>query len=157
MDDRITAEAVDYIGIRRLQSSYADIVTRRAWDEFETIFLPDARIVVDRQAGEPHRLDGAPALAEFISKAIGHMDFFQFVVLNTIVDIRDEEAAGRMYMCEIRHDSRAGHTMSYGLYKDKYRKIDGKWWFADRLYRVMGRSQTTDYNVFAMSEADFRI
>ena len=156
MDDRIL-ETVEYIAIRRLQASYADKVTRKAWDEFDQIFLPDAKIVVNRQDGEPYNLDDHKALAAFIIKATGHMDLFQFVILNTIIDIQGDEATGRMYMCEIRHDDRAGNTMSYGLYRDKYKKIDGKWWFADRRYRVMARSQTTSYNVFPMIADDFDI
>ena len=155
MDDRI-ADAVDYIAIRRLQSAYADTVNRRAWDEVRALFLPGAEIVVDRQGDEPLRYD-ATAFVGFIAKFVAPMDFFQFVMLNTIIDIQGDEASARIYICEIRHDAHAGQTMGYALCRDSYRKIDGEWWLAGRHNRVMARSQTTSCNVFPMTAADFEI
>jgi hypothetical protein len=157
MSDSLNQETIDYIGITRLQAAYADMITRRAWDELPTIFCEGAKIVVDRMDGTPLELDGPAGLSAFVSNAIGHMDFFEFVILNTIVEIEGGKAHGRMYMCEIRHDAKAGQTMSYGLYRDHYRKVDGRWRFHARHYRVMGRTQTTDYNVFPMAAADFAI
>ncbi|MBO9376598.1 nuclear transport factor 2 family protein [Sphingomonas histidinilytica] len=157
MSASLDQESTDYIAITRLQAAYADMITRRAWDELPSIFCEGARIVVDRMDGTPLDLDGPAGLAAFVSKAIGHMDFFEFVILNTVIEIGDGEAHGRMYMCEIRHDAKAGQTMSYGLYRDHYRKQDGRWKFGDRRYRVMGRTQTTDYNIFPMAAADFAI
>jgi hypothetical protein len=155
MSDRLDQETIDYIAITRLQASYADMITRRAWDELPTIFCDGVRIIVDRMAGEPLNLDGPASLAAFVSNAIGHMDFFEFVILNTVIEIDGEEAHGRMYMCEIRHDEKAGRTMSYGLYRDHYRRDGGRWKFHARHFRVMGRTQTTDYNIFPMTAADF--
>ena len=64
IDDDMLAEAVYDTGIRRLQHAYADVVNRRAWSELETLFLPDAEVVIDRRAGEPLQLvGGAEALA----------------------------------------------------------------------------------------------
>lgn len=155
MNERI-AEAADYIAIRRLQCAYADKVNRHAWDEVCALFVPDAEIVVDRQGDAPLRCD-ATSFVAFIAKFIAPMDFFQFVILNTIIDIRGDEAAGRIYICEIRHDERAGQTMGYALCRDGYRKIDGKWLLASRHNRVMARSRTETYSVFPMTAADFDI
>ena len=42
MDETTLQDTIDHVAITRLQSAYADIVTRRSWAELETIFLPDA-------------------------------------------------------------------------------------------------------------------
>ncbi len=53
MDARIDQETIDYIALRRLQNSYADIVTRRAWPELARIFVPDIEVVIDRRNVAP--------------------------------------------------------------------------------------------------------
>jgi hypothetical protein len=58
MDDARLTETVDYVAIRRLQSAYADVCTRRAWAEFDGLFLPDALVEVDTRVGEPLRFVG---------------------------------------------------------------------------------------------------
>jgi hypothetical protein len=40
-----------------------------------------------------------------------------------------------VYFCELNQD-RADHrfTTLYGLYRDEYRRFDGRWWFAHRRF-----------------------
>src|SRR5690349_12941994 len=66
MDDARVAETVDYVAIRRLQSAYADVCTRRAWTEFDGLFLPDALVEVDTRVGEPLRFVGPREIGDFI-------------------------------------------------------------------------------------------
>jgi SnoaL-like domain len=152
MDEAIVQETVDYIAIRRLQASYADIVTRRAWSELSAIFLPDAPVVVDRRTAPPLELVGPAAVGEFIDEQIARFDFFEFVILNTVVDVAHEgdidTAAARMYIWELRHDAAEGRwTNSYGLYQDRYRRVDDRWWFERRDYQSLART-ARDYDVF---------
>ena len=114
MDDRMTQETVDYVAIRRLQSAYADIVTRRAWPELARIFRPEAEVVIDRMDGSPLELLGPGGVAEFVSKAIAHFDLFEFVILNTVVEIEGDRATARMYMWEVRHDPVGGRSDAFG-------------------------------------------
>src|SRR4051812_29970242 len=74
MDDPRIDETVDYVAIRRLQSAYADVCTRRAWKEFDGLFLPDAVVEVDRRVGEPLRFVGPHTIGDFIGDAISGMD-----------------------------------------------------------------------------------
>src|SRR5271165_1627273 len=127
-------ETVDYIAIRRLQSAYADIVTRRTWPELGQIFLPDLRLVLDRRSVEPLVLTGPGPIGDFIAEAISGLDFFEFVVLNTTVTLRHggdaDIAVARMYMNELRHDAASGRWNTvYGVYHDVHRRVDGRWWF----------------------------
>ena len=137
-------ETTDYIAIRRLQNAYADIVTRRAWAELPEIFLPGVRLVLDRRTVEPLVLTGPGPIGDFIGNAISGLDFFEFVVLNTVVTLRHggdaDVAAARMYMSELRRDAAAGRWNTvYGVYHDVHRRVDGRWWFASRRYHSLAR------------------
>jgi hypothetical protein len=145
-------ETVDYIAIRRLQAAYADIVTRRAWAELSTIFRPDAKVVVDKMDGEPLTLDGPGGVGDFISAAIAHFDFFEFVVLNTVVELDGDRASARMYIWELRHDPVGGRSDAFGLYRDDHVRVDGRWWFAGRRYQSLARTVPADVSVFPFPE-----
>ena len=44
-------------------------------------------------------------------------------------------------MCEIRHLAEDDEwSTAYGLYQDRYRKIDGTWWVTERRYRSLART-----------------
>jgi hypothetical protein len=135
-------DTADVVALWRLQAAYADIVTRRAWAELVTVFLPDITVEVDTVTGELRRFAGTQDFATFVSTATDRFDHFEFVILNTVVDVGDDETArGRIFMCEIRRDaSTAEWSTAYGLYQDSYRKLDDVWWFADRRYRSLART-----------------
>jgi hypothetical protein len=149
---RLEQETLDYIAIRRLQSSYADIVTRRSWAELGHVFRPDAEVVLDRKDGTPLVLRGPQAVGDFIAGAIARFDLFEFVVLNTVIEIEDDRASARMYMWELRHDPVGGRSDAYGLYRDEHCRIDGRWWFAGRRYQTLARSLTPDFTVFPLPD-----
>jgi len=158
VDETEWRETADYVALRRLQSAYADICTRRAWPELAEIFLPDVRLTLDRRNVDPLVLDGPAAIGDFIDRAIAGLDFFEFVVLNTRVFLRDggddDRAVARMYMSELRHDAASGrwHTV-YGVYHDVHRRVDGRWWFAERRYHSLARS-ARDFDVFTFPTGD---
>jgi hypothetical protein len=148
-------DTADVVALWRLQSAYADIVTRRAWSELSTVFLPDVTIEVDTVTDEPRELVGPEGFSAFVGPATDRFDHFEFVILNTVVEIDadDSEAArSRIFMCEIRREI-ATHEWStaYGLYQDRYRKIDGTWWFGDRRYRSIARTGSSA-GVFGVPE-----
>jgi hypothetical protein len=140
--DRKRDDTADLVAIWRLQATYADTVTRRAWSELAGLFLPAATIEVDTVTATTRRFVGPQDLAGFISGALERFDHFQFVILNTVVDVDSAESArGRVFMCEIRHDPAADEwSTAYGLYQDSYERMDGTWFFSDRRYRSVART-----------------
>jgi len=147
-DEALVTEAVHDTGIRRLQHAYADVVNRRAWPELESLFRPDAEVVVDTRAGDPLRLVGGTAVGDFIGSAIAHFSFFEFVVLNAHIAFPDGVDAGtaacRLFMCEVRQDEATGRfTTAFGLYHDRYLLDGGRWWFAARRYHSLARHAGT--------------
>ena len=137
-------ETADYVAIVRLQRAYADAVDRRDWPALHDLFTPDAVVSLDLVTRPPREIVGPGALGEFIGPAIERFAFFEFVILNTHVELwpdGDPDAAtARVFMCELRQEAGASvRDDAFGLYRDTYRRIDGRWRIAGRRYRSMGR------------------
>jgi SnoaL-like domain len=135
----------DHLAITRLQSAYADIVTRRAWSELHDVFLPNCAVQVDRRTADPLVFAGPGEIGAFIGRQIAEFDFFEFVILNSVITLSaggdPDLATARMYMNELRHHGPTGRfTLVYGLYQDRYRRRDGRWWFDRRWYSTLARS-----------------
>jgi hypothetical protein len=142
-------ETVDYVAITRLQAAYADVVNRRAWPELADLFLPDAPVRVDTVTNPAIDLTGPDELGVFIGRAIERFEFFEFVILNTRVELSyegdDDAAFGRVFMCELRQDKDNGRaSQAFGVYHDRYRRTGGTWWFARRDYQSLSRTGRND-------------
>ncbi len=141
----LAQETIDYVAITRLHAAYADTVTRRAWPELAQQFLPDAPVRVDTVTNPAVDLAGATQIGEFIAGAIERFELFEFVILNTHVELYPggdrDRASARLYMCELRQDAATGHfTQAFGLYRDRLQRVEGRWWFARRDYQSLART-----------------
>ena len=143
MPEQTADDALAYLAITRLQAAYADVVTRRAWPELDDLFLPDAPVHVDTVTNPVIELVGPAALGQFIGGAIERFEFFEFVPLNTVVDVQGDTATARLYMVELRQDRDGGRwSNAFGLYQDRYARSgeDGRWRFAERHYQSLART-----------------
>lgn len=139
---------IEHVAITRLHAAYADTVTRRAWSELGDLFLADAAVSVDTVTRPPITLVGPIELGEFIARAIERFSFFELVTLNARVGAIDLDAPNgeataraRVYISEIRLDrDSAEWSTTYGVYHDRYRRIDGRWAFAGRAYQSLART-----------------
>jgi len=142
MDERVLQEAIDHLAITRLQAAYGDAVTRRAWAELGPMFRPDCPVRLDLRNGTVLEHIGPEAIGAFIAASIERFEFFEFALLNAVVDVRGDEAAGRLYMWELRqHGAEHRWSNAFGVYHDRYeRTADGRWVFAERHYSSLARS-----------------
>lgn len=136
---------VDHLAIQRLQSAYADVVSRRSWSELTDLFLPDARIEVDTRTVPVMVFDGPDALGSFIAGAIERFGFFEFVVLNAVIELASggdpDAATARVWMCEMRTEAASGEwNNSFGIYHDRYQRTEDGWRFAHRRYHSLART-----------------
>lgn len=136
----------DELAIRNVLGCYADVVNRRAWSELDGLFRPDATVAVDTMGRPLVELTGPRSVGDFIGRAIERFEFFEFVVLNAVVDLEPDapdRAAARVFMCEIRKDRPSGDwSTAFGVYHNRYRRIEGRWWFARRAYQSLARTET---------------
>jgi SnoaL-like domain len=129
------------VAVQRLQAAYGDAVTRRAWAEVAALFEPDAVVHIDVRTREPFTLAGPDAVVAFIERSLEAFAFFEFAILNAVVDLTSAEAAtGRVYICELRHDVAGEWTQAYGLYRDEYVRRAGDWRIAGRRYTSLART-----------------
>ncbi|MFM7068798.1 MAG: nuclear transport factor 2 family protein [Actinomycetes bacterium] len=138
-------DAVDHIAISRLIDGYADVVTRRAWEELHELFLPTCTVHIDTVTGAPRTLTGPAEAGTFIAGAVERFSFFEFVVLNRRIELRvggdPDGASGRIFMREQRQGAVDGrYTSAFGCYRDRFARVDGRWWFAERRYRSLART-----------------
>jgi hypothetical protein len=145
----------DYIAIRRLQDAYADVVSRRAFGELHDLFLPAAPVMIELP-GRTREVIGPDDFGRYVEKRIAGLEFFQFVILNAVVELvvdgEPERASGRIHMCELRQDRAEGRfTVLYGLYRDEYARLDGRWWFAHRRFSPLALTHR-DLEVFDYPE-----
>ncbi len=143
-------ELIDRAAIHTLQARYADVVNRREWDELEELFVDQMPLHLDTVTAAPRTMTGAREVGEFIGSAIERFEFFEFVPLNTVIDLYPDgdrdTATSRFWMCEVRcaGTDRDGHggewSRAYGLYRDAYVRSEGRWWFSERRYRSLART-----------------
>lgn len=130
-------ETVSQLAIQRLLGAYADTVNCRRWGELSALFLAEAKIELATLQRRPLELTGPAALGRFIAEVTERFDFFQFVLLNARIELRleDDSARGRLFVCEYRWEKAAGKwAQVFGVYRDRYRRIDGRWWFEQRAF-----------------------
>src|SRR4051794_13637762 len=131
------------VAVQRLQAAYGDAVTRRAWDDVRVLFEPDAVVRITTYSREPFVLEGPDEVAAFVERALEDFTFFELAILNAVVDVTGDQATGRVYICELRHDRAGEWTQAFGLYQDRYRRRGGRWRIAGREDASLARTGPT--------------
>lgn len=126
-----------HVGIMRLQAAYADVVTRRAWDELPLLFAEGCTVTLDLRDGSPRVLRGGEELTAFVAGALERFPFFVFAVLNVVT----WSGGSRTYIHEIRRDREGAPSDAYGVYEDRVEPAPGGdgWRFAERRYTSLSR------------------
>jgi hypothetical protein len=147
-------DALAYLAITRLQRAYADMATRRAWEELASLATPDARFTFDTRSGKVFEVEGAAALGEFGARMTEHFTFYAYIPLNFAVAIgTDGTARGRSYSLEVAEDRDTGDWIEfYGVYRDEYALFEGTWRFARRHYRTFGRRTAGRLDAFPLED-----
>lgn len=152
-------QLLDHHALERLHAAYADAVNRRAWSEVAALFADDADVEIDTGGPEPIRIESPAALAAFLDGAVARFAFLEFVVLTLHVadpvHEAPDDASARLWMCEVRRDvDTLDWSVAYGLYQDRYRRVDGAWRFASRRYRSITRTGADVFPLPSFSPPD---
>lgn len=132
-------DTADLVAIDQLIRRYADISSRRAWDEFGEIILADAPLRFVRSTGDDLELTGPQGVAQLGQSAMADFEVYVYVPLNSVVDtIEGDRATGRAYSQEVATNTEGRWITFYGVYEDEYERRDGRWFIAARRYRTIG-------------------
>lgn len=131
--------STDYEQIRQLYARYSFTVDSGDVDAFEDCFAPDASFdQTGLPEGLPERttINGRAELRSFLRQfsatVRGHVRHF---ASPPVIEGDGEMAAGQAYVMVVRPGSApAPGVILTGLYRDTFRKIDGRWYFAKRIF-----------------------
>jgi hypothetical protein len=138
-------DTIDEVALQRLHRAYADAVTRQVWGELADLFLPDTTVELDLMNHGVRTLVGPEQFGEFVAQSLTQFEFFQFVLLNAHISLREggdiDRATGRVWMSEHRQYAATGMwSVIYGLYQDHYVRTPEGWRFARRRYQSLART-----------------
>jgi SnoaL-like domain len=132
-------EAADRLAIRELVETYAHCADRRDAKGQMALFTTDTHFVVYMNAKEPkpsQELHSREALAPVFADLNRYDATTHFVGQSTIFTLDGDRATGEAY-CLAHHvmaDAGKRRLMIASLrYLDTFAKIDGAWFFAERL------------------------
>jgi ketosteroid isomerase-like protein len=136
------SEAADRLAIRELIEAYAHCADRRDAKGQTALFTTDTHFVVYMNAKDPapsQELHSREALAAVFADLNQYAATMHFIGQSTIVTLNGDRAAGEAY-CIAHHLSLDGEKrrlmVAYLRYLDTFTKIDGTWFFAERLLYV---------------------
>lgn len=144
------AWTVDHVAIDALQRRYADVVNRRAWPELDAVFTPDIAITLELVTRPTIEIADRDAFVAFIGPAMARFGFFEFVILNSHIELwpdGDRDAArARIFMCELRTGPEGGERSdAFGCYRDRYARTATGWRIAERHYRSLAHFPAGDW------------
>ena len=136
------AEAADRLAIRELVEAYAHCADRRDAKGQMSLFTADTHFVVYMNAKDPkpsQELHSREALAPVFADLNRYAATMHFVGQSTIFTLTGGRATGEAYTLahHLTIDGEKRHLMVAALrYSDTFVKIDGAWFFAERLLYV---------------------
>jgi hypothetical protein len=135
-------EAADRVAIRELIEAYAHCADRRDPKGQMSLFTADTHFVVYMNAKDPtpsQELHSRDALAPVFADLNQYAATMHFVGQSTIFTLTSDRATGEAY-CIAHHlmldGERRRMMVAYLRYLDTFAKIDGAWFFAERLLYV---------------------
>ena len=130
-----------FLSITQLLAVYADVASRRAWEEMAAIVTRDASFSFDVGGGSPIELVGPDELREFGAAATAGFRFYSYRTLNAVLTSQDTPTAtGRVHSLEVGVDAEHGDWLEfYGEYDDEYVFDRGRWLFRRRRFDLLQR------------------
>jgi 8-oxo-dGTP pyrophosphatase MutT (NUDIX family)/ketosteroid isomerase-like protein len=115
--------------IKELTARYCYHVSRNEGDAVADLFTSDG--VLDGSTAGMGRIEGRDALIAFYRPAVTEAEETLPFIQNHIIDVHGDDATGTCAL-EARF-SRGGRSITVaGHYEDTYRRVDGRWLFAER-------------------------
>ena len=122
----------DRLAIRELNDTYGDGVVRVDAETWASVWADDAHWNL-----MGHTVDGKDAIVGFWRQAMGGFDAVSFSCVPASIEIDGDTATSRVQTQEIMRMADGATRVVGGLYDDKLKKIDGKWLFTSRVFKIV--------------------
>lgn len=131
----------DRIAIRELLETYADAVTRRDADAWSDCWADDARwsmpdLAIELVGRDTLTSAWVEMMAQFHGPAHAPWPFL-FVTVPAAMAVAGDRADVRSYTMEAYGDGEGGTIHRKSEYRDVVVRQAGRWWFAERVWRLM--------------------
>ena len=128
----------DRLEIRELVESYNDAVMRFDGDAWKENWLDDATWHLPG-AGD---VTGKENFFGVWQQAMSAFSFVGFFASAGPITIDGDSATGTWYQQEFLHGKDGSKRTITGKYSDTYSKVDGRWYFAKRVYEIMNAEES---------------
>lgn len=127
-----TGPLEDRVAIQELNGTYADGVVRIDADTWATVWADDAHWDL-----MGHQTEGKEAIVAFWNGAMSGLEAVSFHCVPCMIEVTGDTAKARVQTQEILKpkDAKARHVG--GLYEDELKKIDGRWLFTSRKFKIV--------------------
>lgn len=127
-----TGPLEDRVAIQELNGTYADGVVRIDSGTWASVWADDAHWDL-----MGHQTEGKEAIVAFWNGAMSGLEAVSFHCVPCMIEVTGNTARARVQTQEILKpkDAKARHVG--GLYEDELKKIDGRWQFTSRKFRII--------------------
>jgi 3-phenylpropionate/cinnamic acid dioxygenase small subunit len=129
----------DWIQIRNLLSEYCHSIDERLFDDFEQLFTTDA-VVTPKLAGTTYR--GPAEIRAWLEAQPPPMRGLHTTTNPNIVVDGDDATVRADFMVYVTRGE-SSVVGAWGFYRDRLRRVDGRWLFAERQIETQWRVTDT--------------
>lgn len=122
----------DRIAIAELNGTYADGVVRFDAATWGSVWAEDAHWNL-----MGHEVHGKDAILALWNGAMGGLEAVSFQCVPCMIEVTGDTATSRVQTQEILKPKDAPARHVGGLYEDKLAKIDGRWVFTSRTFKII--------------------
>lgn len=122
----------DRVAITELNGTYADGVVRIDAETWATVWADDAHWNL-----MGHTVDGKDAIVAMWQGAMAGLEAVSFHCVPCMIQVSGDRATARVQTQEILKPKDGPTRHVGGLYEDELRKVDGRWQFTKRVFRIV--------------------
>lgn len=127
-----TGPLEDRVAIQELNGTYADGVVRIDATTWATVWADDADWDL-----MGHQTKGKEAIVAFWNGAMSGLEAVSFHCVPCMIEVTGNTARARVQTQEILKPKEGKARHVGGLYEDELAKIDGRWLFTSRKFRII--------------------
>lgn len=127
-----TGPLEDRVAIQELNGTYADGVVRIDADTWASVWAEDAHWDL-----MGHQTEGKDAIVAFWNGAMSGLEAVSFHCVPCMIEVTGNTAKSRVQTQEILKPKEGKARHVGGLYEDELKKIDGRWLFTSRTFKIV--------------------